>query len=154
MTERIDRAFRVIAAAPDAIYRAFIDPDRQARWLPPTGMHGRFERFEPKPGGRYRMVLTYDDGGAAHGGKSGADADIVEGRFLVLEPARRIVQTAVFESDDPAFAGTMTMTWTLNAVKGGTEVTIAASDVPTGISPADHREGMAATLANLAAFIE
>lgn len=154
MTDRVDTASRVIAASPEAIYDAFIDPDRQARWLPPRGMTGRFDRFEPRSSGRYRMILTYADGGAAHPGKSGADADIVEGQFVTLERGRLIVQTADFVSDDAAFAGTMTMEWRLRAVAGGTEVTIVARHVPSGISAEDHVEGLTSTLANLAAFVE
>lgn len=154
MTDRVDTASRTIAASADAIYGAFIDPDCQAQWLPPSGMTGRFDRFEPRPSGRYRMILTYQDGGRGHPGKSASDADIVEGQFVALERGRLIVQTADFVSDDPAFAGTMTMHWTLRTVAGGTEVTIAARHVPPGISVEDHVEGLTSTLANLAAFVE
>ena len=69
-------------------------------------------------------------------------------------PGERIVQTADFESDDPAYAGTMTMTWELRPVPDGTEVTIIASDVPPGISAEDHAQGLASTLSNLADFLE
>jgi uncharacterized protein YndB with AHSA1/START domain len=154
MTTRVDTASRIIAASAQAIYDAFIDPECQARWLPPTGMTGRFDRFEAYPGGHYRMVLTYADGGAAHPGKSAADADIAQGRFIVLEPGSRIVQTADFVSDDPAFAGTMTIEWALAPVTSGTRVTVAARDVPPGISAEDHVAGLTSTLANLAEFIE
>ncbi len=153
MAGRIDIASRLIRASPRAIYDAFVDPEAQARWLPPDGMTGRFERFEPWPGGRFRMVLTYV-GEHANAGKSAADADIVEGRFVALVPAERIVQAADFESDDPAFAGTMTMTWALRGVPDGTDVTITAADVPRGISAEDHAAGLASTLAHLAAFVE
>ncbi|WP_245656842.1 SRPBCC family protein [Sphingomonas asaccharolytica] len=153
MPGRIDSASRIIHATPEAIYDAFIDPDAQARWLPPTGMTGKFDRFEPWPGGRYRLTLTFT-GEHVTAGKSSADADTVEGQLVELIPGERIVQTADFESDDPAFAGTMTMTWSLRPVPGGTEVTIEAFDVPPGISAEDHAQGMASTLANLAAFLE
>ena len=153
MTGRTDIASRVIGATPEAIYDAFIDPDAQARWLPPTGMTGKFDRFEPWPGGRYRLTLTFA-GEHATAGKSSADADTVEGQLVELIPGERIVQTADFESDDPAYAGTMTMTWWLRAVPGGTEVTITASDVPRGISAEDHAQGLASTLSNLADFLE
>ena len=154
VSARVDTASRIIATPAQAIYHAFIDPDRQARWLPPTGMTGRFDRFEAYPGGHYRMILTYADGGAAHSGKSAADADIAEGRFLMLEPASRIVQTADFVSDDAAFAGTMTIEWTFDPVADGTRVTVAARDVPTGISAKDHVAGLTSSLANLAEFVE
>ena len=154
MSARVDTTSRIIAAPAQAIYHAFVDPHCQARWLPPTGMTGRFDRFEPHPGGHYRMILTYADGGAAHSGKSAADADIAEGRFLMLEPASRIVQTADFVSDDAAFAGTMTIEWTLAPVADGTRVTVAARDVPAGISAEDHVAGLTSSLANLAEFVE
>ena len=154
VSQRVDTASRVVDAPAHAIYHAFIDPDRQARWLPPAGMTGRFERFDPRPGGRYRLILTYADGGTAHPGKSAADADIAEGCFLTLEPGSRIVQTADFVSDDPAFAGTMTIEWTFRPVVGGTLVTVAARDVPKGVSAADHVAGLTSTLANLAEFVE
>jgi uncharacterized protein YndB with AHSA1/START domain len=153
MAGRTDTARRIIHATPEAIYDAFIDPEAQARWLPPSGMTGKFDAFDPRPGGRYRLTLTYS-GAHAGAGKSSADADRVAGRFVELIPGERIVQTADFESDDPAFAGTMTMIWSLRPVSGGTEVTIEAFDVPPGISAEDHAQGMASTLANLAAFLE
>jgi uncharacterized protein YndB with AHSA1/START domain len=150
---RTDIGSRIIHASPRAIYDAFIDPDAQARWLPPAGMTGKFERFEPWPGGHYRLTLTFT-GEHATAGKSSADVDTVEGRLVELIPGERIIQTADFESDDPAYAGTMTMTWLLRPVADGTEVTITASDVPHGISAEDHARGLASTLSNLAAFVE
>jgi uncharacterized protein YndB with AHSA1/START domain len=153
MGGRTDTASRSIHASPQAIYDAFIDPDAQVQWLPPAGMAGRFDRFEPWPGGRYRLTLTFT-GEHATVGKTSADADTVEGRLVELIPGERIVQTADFESDDPAYAGTMTMTWLLRPVGDRTEVTIIASDVPYGISTEDHAQGLASTLSNLAAFVE
>jgi uncharacterized protein YndB with AHSA1/START domain len=96
----------VLRAAPARIYRALLDPAALAAWLPPAGMTCAIERFEPRVGGRYRMVLTYQ--GAAHTpGKSSPHADVVEGEFVELVPDGRVVQGVVFESDDPAFAGAM-----------------------------------------------
>jgi uncharacterized protein YndB with AHSA1/START domain len=79
---------------------------------------------------------------------------IVRGRFLAWIPHERIVQLVEFESDDPAFAGEMTLTWTLTAVEGGTKVDIRAGHVPPGIRPDDHEAGFRSTLENLAAFTE
>jgi hypothetical protein len=59
-----------------------------------------------------------------------------------------------FVSDDPAYAGTMTMTWQVTAVEAGTRVDIVAQDVPDGISPEDHAAGLASSLTNLAAYVE
>jgi uncharacterized protein YndB with AHSA1/START domain len=71
-----------------------------------------------------------------------------------LVPDERIVQLVEFESADPAFAGTMKMTWTLTPVPGGTEVAICCENVPEGVREEDHAAGMKSTLANLAAFVE
>jgi uncharacterized protein YndB with AHSA1/START domain len=150
---RTDRASRLIAAPVDAVYAALVDPAALAAWIPPAGMTARIEEFDLRPGGRYRMVLTYADPGDAHG-KSSADSDIVEARFLEIVPGSRVSYAVTFVAEDPAFAGTMTMTWDVTAVDGGTRVDVVAHDVPGGISPEDHATGMASSLANLAAHVE
>ena len=151
---RIDRASQVIRAARPAIYRALVDPQAWVRWLPPQGMSARLEAFDPRPGGRYRMVLTYRAPDHVTPGKASADEDVVEGRFLELVADEKIVQAVVFESDDPAYAGSMTMTWSLADVQGGVEVTFACEDVPRGIGADDHQTGLRSSLANLAAYVE
>jgi uncharacterized protein YndB with AHSA1/START domain len=115
-------------------------------------MSGRFERFDARPGGSYRMVLTYPDAGAP--GKATAESDIVEARFVDVVPGERVVQAVDFVSGDPAYAGTMTMTWEVTAVDAGTRVSIVAEDVPDGISAEDHAAGLASSLTNLAAYVE
>ena len=129
---RTDRASRVIAAPPDRAYAALVDPEALTAWLPPDGMTGRFERFDARPGGSYRLVLTYADASIAPG-KATADSDIVEARFVDVVPGVRVVQAVDLVSDDPAHAGTMTMTWAVAAVDAGTRVDIRADDVPAGI---------------------
>ena len=151
MTARTDKARRRIAASPGAIYAAFVDPEALMAWLPPAGMTGRALLFEPWQSGRYRIALTYQGEGE---GKTADRTDISAGRFLALEPARRIVMTAIFESDDPAFAGEMILTWSLDPTPGGTEVKVTAEKVPAGISAEDHEAGLASSLENLARFIE
>jgi uncharacterized protein YndB with AHSA1/START domain len=150
---RTDTSSRVIAAPPDRVYAALVDPEALTAWLPPAGMSGRFERFDARPGGSYRLVLTYADASTARG-KTTADSDIVEGRFVDLVPGVRVVQAVDFVSDDPANAGTMTMTWSLTAVDGGTRVDIRADEVPAGISADDHAVGLRSSLANLATYLE
>jgi uncharacterized protein YndB with AHSA1/START domain len=150
---RTDKASRVIAAPPDRVYAALVDPDALAAWLPPAGMSGRFERFDARPGGSYRLVLTYEDASSTPG-KATADSDITEARFVELVPGVRVVQAVNFVSDDPAYAGTMTMAWEVTATDGGTRVDFRADDVPAGISPEDHAAGLASSLANLAAHVE
>ena len=150
---RTDTASRVIAAPTDRVYAALIDPDALAAWLPPAGMSGRFERFDARPGGSYRMVLTYADASTAPG-KATADSDVVEARFVDIVPGVRVVHAVDFVSDDPRYAGTMTMTWEVTATEAGTRVDIRADDVPAGISADDHAAGLASSLANLAAHVE
>jgi uncharacterized protein YndB with AHSA1/START domain len=143
----------VIAASPERVWAALVDPGALATWLPPGDMTGRFERFDARPGGSYRMVLTYPDASGAPG-KSSADSDIVEVRFVDIVPGERIVQAVDFVSDDPANAGTMIMTWAVIADGAGTRVDIIAEEVPDGISAADHADGLASSLAKLAAYLE
>ena len=114
---RTDNASRVIGAPPERVYAAFVDPDALTAWLAPPGMAARFGRFDPRPGGSYRLAVD-------------------------------------FVSSDPAFAGTMTMTWAVTAVDGGSRVDITADDVPDGISADDHEVGFRSSLANLATYVE
>jgi uncharacterized protein YndB with AHSA1/START domain len=150
---RVDGASRVVAAPVDQVYAALVDPAALETWLPPEGMTGVFERFDARPGGSYRLVLTYRDSASAHG-KTTADADVVEARFVDLVAGERVVQAVDFVSDDPAFGGTMTMTWEVSALGDGTEVRIRAEDVPDGISAEDHAAGLSSSLDNLAAYLE
>lgn len=150
---RKDSASRVVNAEVRRVFAALLDPAQILEWLPPPGMTGRFERFDPRPGGSYRLVLTYADG-TSRAGKATADSDIVEARFIDIVPNVRVEHAVDFVSDDPAFAGTMTMTWVVAARHNGTQVTIYAADVPRGISAEDHAEGLASSLAQLAAFVE
>ena len=143
----------MITAPPERVFAALIDPEALTTWLPPAGMSARFERFDLRPGGSYRLVLTYaDDSGAP--GKASADTDIVDARFVDVVPGVRVVQAVDFVSDDPAFDGTMTMTWEVTAVEGGTRVDITATDVPSGISAEDHAVGLESSLANLATYVQ
>jgi uncharacterized protein YndB with AHSA1/START domain len=150
---RTDRGSRVIAASPERVWAALVDPGALLAWLPPGGMTGRFERFDARPGGSYRMVLTYSDASGAPG-KATADSDIVEARFIEIVPGERVVQAVDFVSDDPAYAGTMTMTWQVTPVEAGIRVDIIAEDVPDGISADDHAAGLASSLTKLAAYLQ
>lgn len=115
-------------------------------------MTGHIYEFEARPGGTYRMALTYSNG-QSHG-KTSEDRDVVKGRFLEFVPDKRIVYLATFESDNPAFAGEMKMSWHLSPVRGGTKVTIICENVPDGIRQEDHDAGLQSSLKNLAIFVE
>ncbi len=143
----------MIRAPASVVFDALVDRNALETWLPPAGMTARFERFDPTPGGSYRLALTYADPTIA-GGKSTADTDIVEARYVDIVHNDRVVQAVDFVSDDPAFAGTMTMTWTVRSVEGGTRVEFIADDVPDGISSDDHAAGLASSLENLASYLE
>ncbi|MGX1668863.1 SRPBCC family protein [Streptomyces sp. NPDC055400] len=150
---RTDRVSRVIAAPPGTVYAALLDRESLEAWLPPVGMRGRVERWDPRPGGGFRMVLTYLDP-ADSPGKTSDATDVVDVGFTDLVPSERVVQQAVFESDDPSYAGIMTMTWHFAATSDGTAVTVTATDVPPGIDQAAHESGIASSLANLASYVE
>lgn len=136
-----------------AVFRAFAEPGAMERWIAPAGMIATMLRFDFRAGGSYRMRLTYLDPQAGRG-KTADDADEVEVRLLRIVEGERIEQAVVFESDDPAFAGTMRMVWTFAAEARGTRVTVRAEDVPDGIRPEDHEVGLNATLSNLDAFLQ
>ena len=127
------------------MFAALVDADDLLVWLPPEGMAGRFEHFDCRPGGSYRLELTYLDRSAAPG-KTTEGSDVVEARFVAVVVDEEVVQAIDFVSDDPAFAGTMTMTWSVTAVDPGTRVDITAEVVPDGISERGprRRDGLVA----------
>ena len=143
----------MISAEPEDVYAALVNPEALLDWLPPAGMTGTFERFEAHPGGSYRLVLTYTNSSTSRG-KTTPDTDIAESHFVELVPGVRVVQAVDFVSDDPSYAGTMTMRWELTEIEGGTRVDITASDVPVGIAAAEHAAGLASSLENLANYLE
>ena len=153
---RTDTASRVIPEPSERVYAALVDPEALVAWMPPEGMHGSIEDFDLRPGGGYRMTLTYLDADAAYG-KTTADTDVSEARFLAIGPGHRIVIAVNFVTDNPDFTGIMTSTWEVDPVDGdedATRVTIRIKNVPSGISAADHAVGLASSLANLARYLE
>jgi uncharacterized protein YndB with AHSA1/START domain len=150
---RTDRASRQVDAPVSSVFNALVNQEALEKWLPPSDMTGRFERFDPRPGGSYRLVLTYTNP-AAHQGKTSADSDIVDVRYLDIVPNDRVVQGVDFVSDAVEFAETMTVTWAVRENAGGTRVEIVAEDVPDAISAEDHAVGLASSLDNLARFVE
>lgn len=151
-TERTDRANRVIAAAPNDLYDAFLDPAKLVQWLPPGGMSGNVHALEPVEGGVLRLSLYYDT--AKGTGKTTAREDAIKARFHQLVRGRKIALDVEFESDDPQFSGTMRQVWTFEPSEGGTEVVITCTNVPEGITAEAHAAGLDSALANLVAFAE
>lgn len=153
MSKRVDTASRLIHAPASTIYRAFAAADAMKSWLPPQGMTGTMLAFAFREGGAYRMRLIYNE--PQHmPGKTSADADEVEVRFVKLVANERIEQAVTFESDDPAFSGEMRIAWILEPVQTGTMVIVRCENVPEGIEAEDHQAGLESTLGNLAAFAE
>lgn len=152
--KRTDAGSRIIRASTRTIYQAFLEPEAVAAWRPPDGMRAQIFAFDPREGGLFRMSFVYADNDHTVRGKTSEHEDAFQGRFLELVPDERIVELIEFDSDDPAFAGAMTVTTTLAAVSGGTEVIIRCENVPIGIRPSDHEAGLTSTLRNLAAFTE
>lgn len=152
-TGRIDTVSKVIAVSPHTLYQAFMDPDALVKWLPPEGMRGEVELFEPHAGGKYRLILYYE-GEQTTPGKTTEDSDVSEGTFVELVPDMKIVTSGVFESDDPDFEGVMTMSWYFEENLEGTKVSIVAENVPQGIKKDDHIDGLTSSLENLEYFTE
>jgi uncharacterized protein YndB with AHSA1/START domain len=121
------RVSRVIAASKEASYRAFVDREALAEWLPPGEMTGQMHEFDARVGGGYRMSLFCPEDGPAHRGKTSDREDCVAVRFVELQPASRIVEAVTFQSDDPALSGEMTLTVTFEGVDEGTRATSNAA---------------------------
>lgn len=150
---RTDRASRIVNASVGRVYEALVQQEALETWLPPGDMTGRFEWFDPTPGGSYRLVLTYADPDTPQA-KSSGGSDVVNARYLEVVPNDRVVHAVEFVADATEFAGTMTMTWSVNEEPVGTRVEIVAQDVPDGISAEDHAAGLASSLDNLARYVE
>jgi len=148
---------RVINAPRLAVYQAFLDADAVAAWLAPDNMRSEVHRFDPREGGEIWMSLIYqsiDESPDGRGGKSSADTDTFQGKFITLIPGEKIVWLTEFDSPDPAFAGKMKLTWSFVDTLGGTEVTVLCENIPEGIRPEDNEEGSRSSLEKLAAFLE
>jgi len=134
---------RVLKAAPDRIYRAFLEPDAMIKWLPPHGFTCRVEHMEATVGGTYRMSFTNFGTGATHS---------FGGRYLELAPGERIRYSDAF--DDPNLPGTMMTTVTLEPVSCGTAVIIVQEGVPEAIPTEMCYLGWQESLAQLAQLVE
>ena len=134
---------RVLRAPPGRVYRAFLDADALAKWLPPHGFTGRVHHLDARVGGSYRMSFTNFSSGTSHA---------FGGEYLELVPDERIVHTDRF--DDPNLPGEMTVTVTLTPVLVGTEVRIVQEGIPDVIPPDACCLGWQESLALLAHLVE
>ena len=116
---------RVLRAAPEKVYRAFLEADALVKWLPPHGFTGRVHHLDPREGGTYKMSFTNFTSRKSHS---------FGGEYLELVPYERIRWTDRF--DDPNLPGQMTVTVRLNRVSMGAEVHIVQEGLPDVI-PAD-----------------
>lgn len=137
------RLHRVLATKPEKVYRAFLDADALARWLPPNGFTGHMHSLEAKVGGRYRMSFTNFSTGTTQA---------FGGEFLELVPNERLRYTDVFE--DPNLPGVITVTVTLRACSVGTEVHIVQEGLPDVIPLEGCYLGWQESLRNLARLVE
>ena len=133
------RLHRVLRATPERTYRAFLDPDAMAKWLPPYGFTGKVHHVDPKVGGTHKMSFTNFTTGKSHS---------FGGRYLELMPNERIRYTDKF--DDPNLPGEMQVTVTLKKVSCGTELTIVQEGVPDVIPAEACYLGWQESLAQLA----
>jgi uncharacterized protein YndB with AHSA1/START domain len=113
------RLHRVLRATPERVYRAFLDADAMAKWLPPNGFTGKVHQIDARVGGRHRMSFTNFTSGKSHS---------FGGEYLELVPHERLRYTDVF--DDPNLPGEMHVTVSLKKVSVGTEVSIVQEGIP------------------------
>ena len=116
------RLHRVLRASPERVYRAFLDPDAMAKWLPPHGFTGKVHHLDARVGGSYKMSFTNFGSGKSHA---------FGGTYVELTPHERIRYTDQF--DDPNLPGQMQVTITLRPVACGTDLTIVQEGVPAMI---------------------
>jgi uncharacterized protein YndB with AHSA1/START domain len=137
------RLHRVLPTKPEKIYRAFLDPDAMARWLPPNGFTGKVHESNPKVGGRYRMSFTNFTTGAAHS---------FGGEYLELVHGQRVRYRSRF--DDPNLPGDMITTIDIATVIGGVEVKIVQEGIPSVIPTEMCYLGWQESLVLLAQLVE
>ena len=153
MTKPMTLVRRHIAATPDAVYAAFMEPAALVQWLPPGEMTGRLHAFDGRVGGGYRMSLDYPAQAGAARGKTTAHEDLVSVRFTELRPPHHISEAVSFASADPALQGEMLIEIDIAPASCGAEVTFLCRDLPPGLKPEDNEQGCHQSLDQLAAYL-
>jgi uncharacterized protein YndB with AHSA1/START domain len=137
------RLHRVLRAKPEKVYKAFLDPEAMAKWIPPNGFTGKVHQMDPRVGGGHRMSFTNFTTGQSHS---------FGGTYLELVPGERIRYTDQF--DDPNLPGEMQVTVTLKPVSVGTELNIVQEGVPAMIPVEACYLGWQESLTLLAKLVE
>jgi uncharacterized protein YndB with AHSA1/START domain len=133
----------VLQAAPERVYKAFLDPEALVKWLPPNGFTGKVHYLEAKAGGSYSMSFTNFTTGKSHS---------FGGKYLELKPHERIRHTDKF--DDPNLPGEMIVTIDMKKVSAGTEMSIVQEGVPAVIPAEACYLGWQESLTLLAKLVE
>ena len=137
------RLHRVLATKPDKVYRAFVEADALAKWLPPNGFTCTVHQFDAKVGGGFKMSFRNFTTGNSHS---------FGGEYLELVPGERLLYTDRF--DDPNLPGEIRVTVTLKKVSVGTEVNIEQAGIPDLIPVEACYLGWQQSLQNLAKLVE
>ena len=143
MSKNTVRLHRVIRAPAERVYRAFLDPDALAKWMPPHGFTGKVHHIDAKVGGTYKMSFTNFSTGQTHA---------FGGKYLELVPNERIRNTDVF--DDPDLPGEMVTTVSMREVSCGTELDIVQEGIPEAIPLEGCYLGWQESLTLLAQLVE
>lgn len=137
------RLHRVLATRPEKVYRAFLEADALAKWLPPNGFACTVHHHEPATGGTYKMSFRNFTTGNSHS---------FGGKYVELIPNERLRYTDTF--DDPNMPGAMQVTVTLKKVSVGTELNVVQEGIPDLIPPEACYLGWQESLKNLASLVE
>ena len=143
MSTNTVRLHRVLRATPERVYRAFLDADAMAKWLPPNGFTCKVHHLDAKVGGTYKMSFTNFSTG---------HSDSFGGKYLELVPNERIRHTDEF--DDPNLPGEMLTTVSIKQVSCGTELDIVQEGIPEAIPPEACYLGWQESLILLAQLVE
>jgi uncharacterized protein YndB with AHSA1/START domain len=142
-TKNTVRLHRVLTAQPEKVYRAFLEPEAMARWLPPNGYTGKVHHLDANVGGTYKMSFTNFATGESHS---------FGGEYRELVPQERLRYTDRF--DDPNLPGEIQVTVTLKKVSVGTELNILQEGLPDAIPLEMCYLGWQQSLQNLAKLVE
>lgn len=150
--DRIDSASRIIMASARTLFRTFHDPETFKYWRTPDGTMGGLTVLQPQIGGAWCLTILHPDRAEIGGVPSGIET--ITGRFIDMLPDAQVVEEINYVSEDPAYAGVMTLTTSLEPMKDGTKVTLRAVGMPPVLAQDSHRAALSAALHRLARLTE